>query len=147
MTRYLNLAVLLMTALWACKPADEENMGKMSPTMMLNENPPLSQMGNAARKGVFVSNVHSTSGTATVFEKEGTRTLSIDSFRTDNGPDLYVYLSKDLKASDFVDLGRLKCTNGSFNYPLDSSVDVNQYRYVLIWCRRFSVLFGHVELK
>src|SRR2546428_3339287 len=45
-------------------------------------------------------------------------------------PDMYVYLSDrdDGKAGAFVDLGRLKATNGSFNYPIPASVDLAAVR-------------------
>ena len=56
-------------------------------------------------------------------------------------PDMYVYLSdrSDGTIGNFVDLGKLKATNGSFNYPIPASVDLAMVRSVVIWCRQFNV--------
>ena len=64
-----------------------------------------------------------------------------------NGPDLYVYLSTDKSASDFVNLGRLKANIGNQNYPIPVGIEMSKYDTVLIWCRAFSVLFGSADLK
>jgi len=63
-----------------------------------------------------------------------------------NGPDLYVYLSTDKAASDFVNLGRLKGNMGNQNYEIPQGTDLDKYDTVLIWCKAFSVLFGSAEL-
>ena len=44
-----------------------------------------------------------------------------------NGPDLYVYLSTDKSASDFVNLGRLKANMGNQNYPITGGTDMTKY--------------------
>lgn len=100
-----------------------------------------------AYQGVFNSSAHTTLGNAKIYTKETMKTLAFDMFKTDNGPDLRVYLSKDLKASAFIDLGVLKSTSGNFTYGLSADVEISEYKYVLVWCRQFSVLFGYAELK
>ena len=60
--------------------------------------------------------------------------------------DLYVYLSTDEGASDYVSLGTLKANMGNQNYEIPSDVDVAKYSKVLIWCQAFSVLFGSADL-
>jgi len=77
----------------------------------------------------------------------GANVLRLEDLVVTNGPDLYVYLSTDKSASDFVDLGRLKANIGNQNYPIPSGTDLMKYDTVLIWCRAFSVLFGSAELK
>jgi Electron transfer DM13 len=62
------------------------------------------------------------------------------------GPDLYVYLSTDKNASDFVNLGRLKGNVGDQNYEIPDGTDFSKYDTALIWCQAFSVLFGSAEL-
>jgi hypothetical protein len=47
-----------------------------------------------------------------------------------NGPDLYVYLSTDKSASDFVNLGRLKANMGNQNYPIPGGTDMTKYDMV-----------------
>ena len=63
-------------------------------------------------------------------------------------PDMYVYLSDrtDGQPGAFVDLGKLKATNGSFNYPVSASVDISTVRSVVVWCRQFSVTVTYALL-
>ena len=63
-----------------------------------------------------------------------------------NGPDLHIYLSADLDAKDYVDLGAIKATKGNVNYDVPAATDTEKYRYVLVWCEPFRVLFGYAEL-
>ena len=90
---------------------------------------------------------HRTSGAALVLQLgNGSRILRFEGFQTVNGPDLFVYLSTDVQAQDFVNLGRLKGNLGDQNYPVPEDVDVDRYRYALIWCRAFTTLFGSATL-
>jgi hypothetical protein len=56
-------------------------------------------------------------------------------------PNMFVYLSdrSDGQPGHYVDLGPLKATNGSFNYPVPETVDLAAVRSVVVWCRAFSV--------
>ena len=104
--------------------------------------------------GSFISRSHPTEGSARVLgDGSGQRFLRLEDFRTDNGPDLNVYLSAapaDASASDFdddfVDLGDLKGNVGSQNYEIPVDVDLDRYATVAIWCVRFGVVFGAAEL-
>ena len=106
--------------------------------------------------GQFYSILHPTEGTATIFQMgDGTRILRLTSFRTSNGPDVYVYMVAAADAKDvatvqqagFIDLGVLKGNIGDQNYILGSDVDLGKYRAVSIWCKRFSVNFGAAALR
>lgn len=98
-------------------------------------------------QGDFVSNVHTTSGMLKVYENEnGDRVLRFENFKTDNGPDLNVYLNASTSPNGFIDLGDLKSISGSFNYNLPANIDFDDKKFVIIWCVDFSVLFGHAEL-
>ena len=88
---------------------------------------------------------HSVSGTASVFDSNGTQILVLDPFNSQNGPDLKVYLSKDAGAGTYVDLGSLKSTTGKQSYEIPAGFDIHTYPYVLIWCQKFSVGFGKAE--
>jgi hypothetical protein len=100
--------------------------------------------------GEFRGLDHGTSGTATVHQlADGSRVLRFEDFETDNGPDLRVWLSTADAASDegafddeYVDLGALRGNVGNQNYELPADVDLDQYRSVVVWCRRFSSGFG-----
>ena len=89
---------------------------------------------------------HKTSGKAIVFKLEDKQYLRFEDFKATNGPDLKVYLSKDLEAKEYVSLGDLKGNIGPQNYELPKDVDATQYKYVLVWCERFSVLFGYSDM-
>ena len=105
--------------------------------------------GTVAR-GDFIDRSHPTSGTALVLaDGEGRRVLRLEGFKTDNGPDLNVYLAAapaEANAGqfddDFVDLGDLKGNIGDQNYEIPDDVDLERYRTVVVWCVRFSVAFG-----
>ena len=90
---------------------------------------------------------HPASGTARIVESDGKKYLRYENFKTINGPDLFVYLSKDMRASDFINLGALKATEGNINYEIPEEVNVSDYPYALVWCRAFSVLFNSVNLR
>lgn len=105
--------------------------------------------------GSFHSVAHETKGTATVHRRsDGTRVLRLTEFVTSNGPDVRVYLVAASDAADddtvkkagFVELGKLKGNQGDQNYDIPAGIDLNRYRAVTIWCRRFGVNFATAPL-
>ncbi len=132
-----GLLILVLVALFfACKKEVEP----------LNESFNTSQ-ATLLSKGSFSSNAHATSGNVKLYTQNGTKTLVFENFKTDNGPDLRVYLSKTTNNADFKTLGALKSTSGNFNYTVDAAINTDTYKYVLIWCEDFSVLFGNGLLQ
>jgi len=89
---------------------------------------------------------HPASGTARIIETDGRKYIRYENFKTINGPDIYVYLAKDLDAKEFVSLGRVRATEGNINYEISTEVRVEDYPYVLIWCKTFGVLFNSAKL-
>src|SRR5687768_3142721 len=105
--------------------------------------------------GMFHSNAHETSGSATILSlPDGRRILRLTSFSTSNGPDVRVYLvaasdvtdDETVKKAGFVELGPMKGNKGDQNYELPADLDLATYRTVTIWCKRFSVNFGSAPL-
>jgi hypothetical protein len=104
--------------------------------------------------GRFRSYEHATSGRARVLElPDGRRYVRFDRFSTSNGPALKVYLSAasatgpgDAFDDRYVDLGDLKGNIGEQNYAIPRGVDLDRYRSVVVWCKRFSVPFGAAAL-
>jgi hypothetical protein len=88
----------------------------------------------------------SVSGQAKIFLKGGKYILALESFKTTNGPDLKVYLSKAATPESFISLGDLQSTNGNQLYNIPGSTDFDQYKYALIHCEKFNHLFGSAAL-
>ena len=140
--------------------ADEMNeavsSGAMPREVVMSEERPMPVAPQVVTlvSGEFISRSHETSGRALVLnDGSEQRFLRFEDFRTDNGPDVNVWLSSappDAPARDFlddwVDLGDIKGNVGAQNYEIPPSVDLDRYSTVLIWCVRFSVAFGAAGL-
>jgi hypothetical protein len=105
--------------------------------------------------GEFHSVAHATMGQATIHRlADGKRIVRFTEFETSNGPDVRVYLVAADDASDnetvtregFIDLGALKGTQGNQNYDIPDHLDLEKYRAVTVWCRRFGVNFATAPL-
>lgn len=119
----------------------------------INEDLPASGVsaGTLSLSGSFVGvgdGVHNAEGMASVVSLgDGSKILRLEDFKSTNGPDLYVYLATDQKATDFVSLGPLKANIGNQNYDIPDGTDLSKYNTALVWCKQFSVLFGHATLS
>ena len=107
-------------------------------------------------QGMFHSNAHETTGSATILSlADGRRVLRLTDFSTSNGPDVRVYLvaaadvtdDETVKTAGFIELGPMKGNKGDQNYEIPATVDLSAYRTVTIWCKRFSVNFGSAPLS
>ena len=56
-------------------------------------------------------------------------------------------MSKDENASQYINLGAMKSTTGKKSYEITGMPDLAEYKFVLVWCQEFSVLFGKAKLK
>ena len=116
--------------------------------------PTVSGRAEELAAGEFVSLDHGTSGVVRVIElADGRRIVRLEGLDTDNGPDLYLYLSTNVAAGDegafdddFVDLGSLKGNLGDQNYDVPAGTDLGRYRSVVVWCDRFDSAFGAADL-
>jgi len=70
-----------------------------------------------------------------------------ENYKGTNGPDLYVYLAKDLDATEFISLGRAKGNQGNINYTVPDDIDITEYQYVMTWCKAFGVLFDYAPIQ
>lgn len=110
---------------------------------------------NRIASGSFRSVAHESKGVATLYElADGNQVLRLTDFQTSNGPQLHLYLVAASDATDndtvtnagFVDLGPLKGNQGDQNYSVPAGTDLNKYRAVTVWCKRFSVNFATAPL-
>ena len=104
--------------------------------------------------GGFASLDHTTAGGVRVLALvDGRRFVRLEGFETENGPDLFVYLSANPAGGpegafddDYASLGRLQGNIGDQNYELPAGVDPTRYASVVIWCDRFDSAFGAADL-
>lgn len=99
-----------------------------------------------ATASIIDTTTHPGSGSVSLIQAGEQRIIRFEEFKTINGPDLFVYLSTDTKASDFINIGPLKATEGNFNYTVPPGTDLTKYRYVLVWCEAFGVLFNSADI-
>ncbi len=134
------IALMLMSLLFGCAKNQE-----LTPSTQITAN--VNPM--AISTGSFMSGAHTTSGSIKIAEDAQDKTkkyLVFENFKTDAGPDLKIYLSDDLKATNFVEVAKLDKT-GNFSELIPTTADLNKQKYVLIWCKQFTVLFGSAQLK
>lgn len=108
--------------------------------------------------GTFVSQEHTTSGTATIVENpDGSRVLAIENLDTSNGPDVHVWLSAAdavegvdgwflAGGAPYYELGPIKGNQGNQVYDIPAEVDLGLYRSISLWCVQFNVGFGAAQL-
>jgi hypothetical protein len=116
-----------------------EDLMEMAP-----ENSVLKYSGNFMQ-GPYGNNVN---GKAEIYEKNGVFTLVLnENFTISNGPDLYVYVSKEQQPSQFVSLGKLKSVNGGQTYTFTSPVNFEEYKYAVVHCQQYNQLFYYALLE
>jgi len=132
------LGIILITAISSCT--------KKTSTVAINEVYD-STTAVIRYEGVFKKGPYGTvSGTARVYESNGQWQLRLANFTTTNGPDLKVYLSKEIQPLSFIKLGDLKSTSGNQSYTITGKPEFTQYKYALIHCEQYNHLFGSAEL-
>ena len=123
--------------------------GTNSPTTPINEAMPAdieTASLNTAPATVTPTPTHPASGTVRIVSDGSKSFVRYENFKTINGPDIFVYLSKDLNAKDYVNIGRVKATEGNINYQIPEGINPRDYPYVLVWCETFGVLFNSAKV-
>ena len=97
--------------------------------------------------GKFVTAEHTTSGTAKIVEDAAKkRFLVLENLKSDSGPDLRIYVAEGKGISNAVEI-TTNITIGNSKTEIPKTADLTKQKNILIWCKKFSVLFGYVELK
>ncbi len=137
--KYLSIVLLFVMAITSCK--------KEAPTIMLNEmvaDTAVQKLAGSFENGPYGA----VTGMAVIYKlADGKYQLKLQDFNTSNGPDLKVYLSKEVMPVNFINLGDLKSTNGNQVYDIPGSPDFSQYQYACIHCKAYNHLFGYALLK
>jgi len=145
---------VLIAAWWAFRPERlwiNQRVNEPAPFASTSDPQPL-------YTGRLQGAAHQTSGRATVYKAaDGTEYLRLSDFSTSNGPDVHVVLSQSEDANlkqeivkgrlDTIELGALKGNQGDQNYDVPTSVDLQRYDAVVIYCERFHAVFGVAKLE
>lgn len=139
--------LLSLWVLSACGTIPEIVLNEALPTVAVEpSNPVLKQIS----EGTFQNGFHKVSGQASLIENGDQKFLRVENFSTENGPDLFFYLIRNdsglPQAGDFINLGRLKATQGTANYEIPADINLEDYQSVSVWCQAFSVNFGSARL-
>lgn len=132
--------LIFVALLSSCKEEDA------TPTAPINDDFDTTT-ATVLKSGTLAGIGHTVSGTVTIYKSASSKTVVLDPFSSQNGPDLKVYLSKDINASSYISLGALKSTSGKQSYEIPGNPDVTDYNYVMVWCEQFTVVFGRAEIK
>ncbi|CAN5565615.1 hypothetical protein BH11BAC3_BH11BAC3_18460 [soil metagenome] len=139
MKLYLSILMLVSIVICSCK---KENNTPNTPVVETVDTTAKLKFSGSFSDGPYGS----VSGLAKVYLKDGKFTIVLEGVTISNGPDLHVYLSKEIIPVNFIDLGKLKSTAGTQVYDIAGSPDFLQYKYALIHCQLFDHLFGSSAL-
>jgi hypothetical protein len=108
--------------------------------------------------GKFITHEHDTSGSAQLVKRaDGQHQLVLLGLETSDGPDLRVWLTDQevrpgkagwrvFDDGRYLEVAPLRGNRGNQVYDLPADANLDTYRSVTIWCKRFSVSFGAAEL-
>jgi hypothetical protein len=138
--KILVISLLSSCVLASCKREE------LTPIVVLAEKP--ADMSIQKTNGNFSNGDGETAtGQASIYKKDNTYQLVFENLMVNNGSNLHVYLSQEINPKNFVDLGDLKSIKGNQVYDIPSNVDATSYKYALVYCQRYSHLFGYAPLK
>jgi hypothetical protein len=123
---------------------EEANREEVEP---MDEEMPETAQNTEQTYAVMGTTGHPASGHVRIVQTSTGPVIRYENFETINGPNLHLYLAKDLEANEYLDLGPIKGTQGNINYEVPEGVDLSEYRYVMYWCVPFSVLFNYAEIN
>lgn len=93
---------------------------------------------------------HGAGGHFTITDEGGRTVIRLaNDFLSDRVPDGYVVLANrpDALDSAAVYVAKLESATGAQEYLVPPGVAAREYRYVLVWCKRFSVGIGAGEIR
>ncbi|HEU5166099.1 MAG TPA: DM13 domain-containing protein [Chitinophagaceae bacterium] len=135
--------IVIIFVLFTLSSCVKEN----TPTAPVN-NPVDTSMANIRFNGTFGNGPYgAVNGTAKIYFQNNQYILALENFSSSNGPDLHVYISKELQPVNYIDLGKLQAVSGNQQYQLTENISFSEYKYALIHCQQYNHLFGSADLK
>ncbi len=113
--------------------------------------PPLHAAAQTLASGEWVNKSYDIHGGWEIVKRGGNHYIVFDeNFKTRSGPNLNVYLSPrplgalsdNTVAPNSVEIAPLKSPLGAQEYEIPASLDLTEYRSLLIHCKTFSHLWG-----
>jgi hypothetical protein len=139
MKKSILLFALTVAAFCACKKEQTSSMVAMDP---------VDTTAQLKYRGGFTSGPYGTTmGVVKIYAQNNVYSLVLDSFTVSSGPDLHVYLSKEVQPLNFIDLGVLRTRSGTQVYNINGMPDFTAFKYALIHCQQFDHLFGSANLQ
>src|SRR5215213_5543782 len=121
------VAMLLVLVIISCTKNSSMNGGATPPPVIDTSKT------EAIYSGTFSNGPHgAVAGKAEILKQDGKYVLALKMFTTSTGPDLHVYLSKEIQPVNFIDLGKLRQNSGDQLYSINNMPDFRQYKYALI---------------
>ncbi len=139
MRKYFLLLPISLLLLLSCR---KENNAATEPANDMVDSAAVTKYSGRFSNGPY-GNV---SGVAKVILQNGKFSLLLENVVISNGPDLRVYLSKEVQPVNFLDLGKLKSVSGNQLYAITGTPDFKEYKFVLVHCQLFNHLFGSTML-
>jgi hypothetical protein len=116
-------------------------------TLVITEPPVIDSSATVTHVGTFVNGPHGrVQGTVEVVRSDSVLAVVLSAFSSSAGPDLHVYISKEVQPVNFIDLGSLRSTSGMQAYSIPGTPDLTQYRHILVHCKAYNHLFGSASL-
>ena len=112
-------------------------------------------MVEKARSGSFEKSTFNIKGDWQIVKEKGQTIFRVsDNFKTKNGPDLKLFLSREsvrdvtgaTATHKAVRLGALKSNKGTQDYIIPANIDLSQFGSILIHCEAYSKLWGGANL-
>lgn len=104
-----------------------------------------------------LDDIHGGEGTATIYQApDGKLFVRLEPFSVTDAPDLRVALSSHpapraqtdlVTAGGFLDLGPLQSNKGAQNYDIPQTVRIEQFQSVVVYDRRFNIIFTTATLE
>lgn len=137
------LVVIFLVGTMACKKKKDEV------SVMVNDKVDVEE---TLAMGTFSGYQHDLSGkTVLVKDTSGNTILRLEDFNMTEGPDVYVYLSRNstYSSGNVIQVKHLTTgyTDSNLNIDVDNAVDHTDYKYVLVYCYQYSALFGTALLE